>query len=208
SAHELRVTNGAVAKAGIDDTQMALDLIERALQADRSDAMVLLQAGALHLVLAGDERRAFALLEEAEALNPNSLLIANTSAYCYWHAGYIDTAIARHERVLGVGPFVPETIWTMNGLAMSHLSAGRAEEALHWGRRVLERTEALDSAHCLVAASYAHLGEQGKAEARVGRALAIWPELSVKRLIGFKTAPKAQFQLLEDGLLKAGLPAG
>ena len=208
AAHELRVTNGAIAPAGVDDRREALDLIERALQQDRSDAMVLAQAGALHLVLAGDERRAFALLKEAEAINPNSLFIANVVAYCFWHAGHIEASITRQMRALRLAPRVPEAVWTMNGLAVAHLSAGRAGKALQWGLRVLERTEALDSAHCVVAAAYVHLGQQKNAEARIRRVLAIWPELSVKRLIAFKTAPQAQFRLLEQGLLKAGLPAG
>lgn len=207
AAHELRVTNGGVAPAGTDDRKEALELIERALQQDGSDAMVLAQAGALHLVLAGDERRAFGLLEQAEALNPNSLLIANIAAYCFWHAGDVRAAIARHMRALSLAPNVSEAAWAMNGLAQSHLSAGHAAEALRWGLRVLERTEALDSAHCVVAAAYVHLGQQANAELHIRRALKIWPELSVKRLIGFKTAPKAQFRRLKEGLIRAGLPA-
>ena len=207
AAHELRVTNGGTAPVGVDDVQEALSLIDRALQEDSSDAMVLVQAGALHLILANDERRAFALLGAAEALNPNSLLIANIAAYCFWYAGHIESSIKRHLRALHLAPSVPEAVWSMNGLAQSYLSAGRPDEALHWGLRVLERTESLDSAHCVVAAAYVHLGQQARAEDRIRRALALWPDLSVKRLIAFKRAPKAQFRLLEDGLLRSGLPA-
>jgi TolB-like protein len=207
AAHELRLTNGGTAPALVDDRREALELIDRALLQDQTDAMVLVQAGALHLVLAGDQRRAFALLDEAETVNPNSLLIANITAYCYWHAGDTENAIARHLRALRLAPSVPEIVWTMNGLANAHLSEGRAEEALYWGLRVLGRTEALDSAHCVVAAAYAHLGQQASAEARIARARALWPHLSVKSLIAYKTAPKVRFQQLEQGLLKAGLPA-
>jgi TolB-like protein/Flp pilus assembly protein TadD len=207
AAHELRLTNGGIAPPGTNDRDEAFDLIERALQQDQSDAMVLAQAGALHVVLGGDERRGFALLAQAETLNPNSLLIANISAYCFWQVGDVEASITKHMRALRLAPSVPEAAWAMNGLARSLLSAGRADEALHWGLRALERTEALDSAHCVVAAAYAHLGQQANAEARIRRALVIWPKLSVRSLISYKTAPRARFRLLEEGLLRAGLPA-
>lgn len=207
SAHEMRLTHGGVAPPGVDDAQEALSLIERALLADSSDAMVLMGAGAMRLVLLGDAETAFPLLERAEELNPNSLLIANVAAYCFWHVGRIDEAIERHMHTLQLAPRAPETVWTMNGLAGAHMSAGRVEEALDWGLRVLHATDGIASAHCVVAAAYAHMGRQADAEARVRRVLGIWPELTIRLLLGSKTAPKAQFQLLEQGLLKAGLPA-
>lgn len=207
SAHELRLTNGGVAPPGVDDAREALALVERALQADSSDAMVLMQAGALSLVLAGDETRAFALLGQAEALNPNSTLIINVAAYCFWHAGQIDEAIARRMRGLVLVPNAPESVWLMAGLASAHLSAGNMEEALHWGLRALDRTDVLDLPHCVVAAAYVHLGRQAEAEARIRKILTLWPDLTVERLIGAKTAPKARFQLLRQGLIQAGLPA-
>lgn len=206
-AHELRLTNGGVAPKGVDDAGEALRLVDLALEADRSDAIVLTQAGAIHLLLRGDEAKAFALLREAEALNPNSLVIANISAYCFWHAGQIEEAISRHKRALALAPAAPEAVWSMNGLAVELLSAGRMEEALHWGLRVLDKTDVLDFAHCVVAAAYIHLGRQTEAETRMRRIRTLWPDLTVERLIGAKKAPQAQFQLLRQGLIKAGLPA-
>lgn len=207
SAHETRLTHGGVAPPGVDDAREALSLIERALRADSNDAMVLMGAGAMRLVLQGDAETAFPLLERAEALNPNSLLIGNVAAYCFWHVGRIDEAIERHMRTLQLAPRAVEAVWAMGGLASAHLSAGRPEEALHWGLRALQTTDGIASIHCVVAAAYAHVGRQADAEARVQRALGIWPELTIKLLLGSKKAPKAQFQLLEQGLLKAGLPA-
>lgn len=205
-AHELRLTNGGVPPPGVDDAKEALDLGERALQADSNDAMVLMTVGAHQLIHGGNEARGFALLKQAEALNPNSLLIANVAAYCFWHAGQIEESIERHKRALSLAPAAPEAVWAMNGLATSHLSVGRMEEALHWGLSVLERTDALDSAHCVVAAACVHIGRQSEAEARMRRILTLWPDLTIERLIGAKKAPKAQFQLLRQGLIKAGLP--
>jgi len=107
---------------------------------------------------------------------------------------------------LALAPAAPESVWLMVGLAMAHLSAGRMEEALHWGLRALERTEVLDLPHCVVVAAYMHLGRHAEAEARMRRILTLWPDLTVERLIGAKTAPEARFRLLRQGLVKAGLP--
>lgn len=205
SAHELRFTNGGAAP-GVDDVREALNLAERALEADSSDAMVLMTAGAVQLVLGGNEARAFALLRQAEALNPNSMMIANVAAYCFWHAGHVEEAIERRMRALALAPGAPEAVWLMSGLATAHLSAGRMEEALYWGLRVLERTEVLDLPHCVVAAAYVHLGRYAEADARIRRIRMLWPDLTVERLIGAKTAPKAHFAQLRQGLISAGMP--
>jgi TolB-like protein/tetratricopeptide (TPR) repeat protein len=205
-AHELRFTNGGVPPPGVDDVREALELAERALEADSSDAMVLVGAGAVQLVLGGDEARAFALLRQAEELNPNSTYIANVAAYCFWHAGHVEEAIERRMRALALAPGAPEAVWLMSGLATAHLSMGRMEEALHWGLRVLERTEVLDLPHCVVVAAYMHLGRRTEADARMRRLLALWPDLTIERLIGAKTAPKAHFMLLRQGLISAGMP--
>jgi TolB-like protein len=208
AAHEIRLTTGGTAPPGVDDAAEALRLVELALLADGNDPMVLMQAASMRLVLAGDEATSFPLLERAQELNPNSLLIANVAAYCFWHVGRIEEAIERNMHALTLAPMALEAAWTMNALASAHMSAGRVEEALRWGLRVLERTDGIASAHCVVAAAYAHLGRQAEAEARMRRALGIWPELSLKIMVGSKKAPRAQFQLYEEGLVKAGLPAG
>ena len=207
AAHEGRLTHGGAAPAGVDDKREALDLAERALAADSNDAMVLMTAGTHRLILAGDEMSSFPLLLKAEEMNPNSLLIANVTSYCFWHAGRIEESIARFLRALSLARGTPETVWTMNGLAGALMSVGRIEEALDWGLRVLEQTDTIASAHCTVAAAYAHLGRHTEAEAMVRKALASWPDMTIKGMIGPKTAPREQFRLLEEGLLKAGLPA-
>lgn len=205
-AHEKRYTRGGAAPDGVDDVTEALALAERALEADGNDAVVLMIAGALRLTLRGDATTAFPLLRRAGALNPNSLMIATTVAYCFWHAGQIEESIANFSRALTLAPLGGEAALTMSGLARAHMSAGRLEEALSWGLKVLEATEGLDFAHCVVAAAYVHLGRQDDAEARVQRMRTIWPSLTVDQLLGHDTAPKAQHRLLLQGLVKAGLP--
>jgi tetratricopeptide (TPR) repeat protein len=186
---------------------LLLELSERALALDSSDAMVVMAAGTHRLMHNGDEAGGFPLLLRAVELNPNSLIIANVTAFCFWHAGRTEEALARFSRVIAMARTTEEVVWPMSGLSQAYLSVGRFEEALHWGLQVLERTDKLDFAHCQVAASYAHLGRQADAEARLRKTLALWPDLTVERLIGPKVTPRERFRMLEQGLLKAGLPA-
>jgi tetratricopeptide (TPR) repeat protein len=206
-AHETRLTHGGVAPPGVDDRRLLLELSERALALDSDDAMVVMTAGTARLLHNGDEAGGFSLLLRAEALNPNSLIIANVTAWCFWHAGRTDESIARFSRVIAMARTTPEVVWSMSGLSGAYLSAGRFEEALHWGLQVLERTDKLDFAHCQVVAAYAHLEQEANAEARLKKTLALWPDLTVERLIGPKATPRERFRFLEEGLLKAGLPA-
>lgn len=205
-AHETRLTHGGTAPPGVDDRRLLLELSERALALDGNDAMIAMTAGTSRLLHNGDEAGGFSLLLRAGELNPNSLVIANVTAFCFWHAGRTDEAIARFSRVIAMAR-TPDVAWPMSGLSQAYLSVGRFEEALHWGLQVLERTDKLEFGHCQVVAAYAHLGRQADAEARLRKALALWPELTVHRLIGAKATPRERFRFLEEGLLKAGLPA-
>jgi TolB-like protein/Tfp pilus assembly protein PilF len=205
-AHEKRYTRGGVAPPGVDDKSEALELVQRALDLDGSDAVVLMIAGALRLTLMGDATTAFPLLRHAEALNPNSLQIATVAAYCFWHAGQVEESIASYSRVVTLSPWSPELAIPMEGLARAHLSAGHVEDALSWARRALETTDGLNFAHSVVVAAYVHLGRQAEAEAQLRRMLTIWPDLTLEQLLGRDTAPKAQHRLLAQGLEQAGLP--
>jgi TolB-like protein len=206
-AHETRLTHGGVAPPGVDDRALLLELSERALALDSNDAMVVMAAGTHRLMHGGNEAGGFALLVRAGELNPNSLYIANVTAFCFWHAGRTDEAIVRFSRVIAMARTTPEVVWPMSGLSQAYLSAGRFEEALHWGLRVLEVTDKLDFAHCQVVAACAHLGREAEAKAHLRRTVALWPDLTVERLIGPKATPRVRFRMLEEGLLKAGLPA-
>jgi TolB-like protein len=205
-AHEKRFTRGGSAPPGVDDRAAALALAQRAFEADPDDAIVLMIAGALRLTLGGDAATAFPLLRRAEALNPNSVLIATVAAYCFWHAGQIEASIASFSRVVTLSPWSAELAVPMEGLARAHLSAGHVEEALRWALRALETTDGLNFAHGVVVAAYVQLGRRAEAEAQVRRMLAIWPDLTLEQLLGRDTAPKAQHLLLAQGLVQAGLP--
>ena len=206
-SHEKRLTRGGVAPPGVDDAREAIALAELALAADNGDAVVLAIAGLILVTVRGDLDEGLALIKRALALNPNSLLITNIAGYAHFHGGRFDESIACHSRGLQFSSGLPDTFWSLNGIARAHLAAGRVDEALTWGLRGLEAYGGVDFAHCIVAAAYAHLDRLDEARAGVEKARSIWPELTIESLLGRGGAPDGRDRFLVEGLLKGGLPA-
>lgn len=204
-AHEMRLTRGGAAPAGVDDGTLALQLAARGLAADDNDPNVVLVAGIVRLTISGEHATGLALIRRAQAANPNSLLIANVAGYASFFMGDYDGAIASHARFLQLSPGLAETFWSLNGIARAHLAAGRVEEALAWGLRGLAASEGVDFSHCIVAAAYAHLGRIDEAQAQLARAHAIWPDLTISSLLGRTGQPDGRDRVLVEGLRLAGL---
>lgn len=206
-AHEKRLTRGGVAPPGVDDAKATIALAERAIAADSNDAIVLVIAGVSLITVKNDAEGGFALIRRALSLNPNSLLVACVAGYAHFHCGGFDESIDCYLRAVQLSPSVPEGFSILGCIARSHLAAGRTEEALAWGLRSLELYTGFDVAHCVVAASFAHLGHLGEARAAVQQALSTWPTLTIASLLGSIAQPEGRHRLLIKGLLKAGLPA-
>jgi TolB-like protein/tetratricopeptide (TPR) repeat protein len=204
-AHEMRLTRGGIAPNGVDDAAAAVALVERALAADRNDGIVLAIAGIIRILIEGQSVAGMALIRQAKALNPNSLLIANIAGYAHFFCGEYDAAIESHARFLALSPHLPETFWSLTGTARCHLAAGRVEEALTWGLRGLEVSEGVDMTHCVIAAAYAHLGQLDEARAALSRARTIWPGLSLDTLLGRTGQPDGRDRMLVEGLRLAGI---
>jgi len=204
-AHELRLTRGGTAPSGVDDAAAATALATRALEADRNDPNALLVAGIVRMTVAGDHTAGLAFIKQAQAANPNSLLIANVAGYAHFFMHDYDEAISSHMRFQALAPGLAEAFWSVNGIARSHLAAGRFEEALTWGLRGLDTSEGVDFIHCIVAAAYAHLGRPDQGAEALGRARRLWPHLTIASLLGRTGEPGGRDRFLVDGLRMAGL---
>jgi TolB-like protein len=206
-AHEKRLTRGGVAPPGVDDAKATLALAERAVAADSNDAIVMVIAGVSLITVKNDAEGGFALIRRALSLNPNSQLVARVAGYAHFYCGGSDESIECFLRAAQLSPGVPERFTVLGCIARSHLAMGRSEEALAYSLRSLAGYTGFDFAHCVAAASYAHLGRLEEARAAAQRALSIWPALTIASLLGRIAKPEAQDRLLIEGLLKAGMPA-
>lgn len=204
-AHEARLTRGGTAPAGVDDAAAAIALSQRAIHLDPDDAMVVMIAGVVDMTIRGDTHTGMARIKRAAALNPNSLLIVNVAGWAHTHVQDYDEAVVWHMRALQLAGGLAEAMWIAGGLARAHLSAGRIEEALVWGLRGLDLHPGHDFNHCIVAAAYALLGRMDKAARALDEARAIWPDLTIGKLLPRPQQHAVQDRLLAEGLRLAGM---
>jgi TolB-like protein len=205
-AHEKRLTRSGTPPPGVDDAASAIALADRAMQADDSDAFVLMVAGVVMMTVKGEPDAGYALIKRAYAINPNSQAIAKVVGYAHWHRGSFDAAAACTLRALQLSPVGGQAIRCMSQMARVNLSAGHLEDALAWGLRTMDSPAATDFALCVAAACYAHMGRLEAARATVQATLAIWPKLTIASLMGPGGRPDAHDRLLVAGLQKAGMP--
>jgi TolB-like protein len=206
--HEKRLTRSGVAPPGVDDAAAAIELADRALEADPNDALVMLVAGTVAITVRGDIGTGLPLVRRAVALNPNSAVVVTTAAYFHFRQGDFEGAIPLFLRALQLAPAPPDLPWTQVGLARTHLSAGHFEEALTWSLRAVESPMAIDFAHFQLSAAYIGLGRVDDARTAMATARTLWPAMTVSSLLGSDGEPSARDRHLAQGLLAAGLPPG
>jgi TolB-like protein len=197
-AHTKRYSHGRT-PPGVDDRAIGHSLAQRAMDADSNDPSVLLAAaGDLWGEGEGDLDAVLALARQAYALNPNSVVICNTTGWFEWAAGNYEAALACKLRALALSPAAPERFWSLSGIARTHLSAGRFEEALLWGLRAIEANPAFDETHAAIVASYAQLDQMQEARDALAELVAINPQATIPNLL-------SKFHWPHDRLLREGL---
>jgi tetratricopeptide (TPR) repeat protein len=169
------------------------------MEADNSDPLVLLAAATdMYGDGEGDLDAVLALARQAHALNPNSAIIGNTTGWFEWAQGNYDESLSCCLHALALSPGAPERFWSLHGIARTHMSAGRIEEALVWALRGIEANPEFDSTRVIAIACYALLGEEEEAQRSLAALLTINPQATIASLL-----PK--FDLPPDRLLQEGL---
>lgn len=187
---------------GVDDRAIGRALTQRAMEADSNDPFVLLAAaGDAYRDGEGDLDAALALSRRAYALNPNSPVIGNTTGWFEWVAGNYDAALACKLQALELSPGAPERFWSLSGLARTHLSAGRVEEALVWALRAIEANAEFSEPHGIAIACYMALGQTDEARRALADFKAAIPQETIEGLLS-DTRP-AHDTVLIQGLTDA-----
>ena len=121
--------------------------------------------------------------------------------------GVAATAKAHFERALRLSPLDPNAYRTYAGLAFCYLFLGQFEEAVSWARKAIHQNPKFISTHRVLAVSLAHAGRLDEAHEVVAQLQALVPGLTVTRY-GKETRFRypEYFELLMDGIRKAGLP--
>jgi TolB-like protein/class 3 adenylate cyclase/Flp pilus assembly protein TadD len=187
------------------DRQHALNLAERAVQADPMDWLALGAYGFVSAIAHGDLDRAAAFVERALALNPNSPLLWNFAGEVRMFLGAHDSAIECLHRSMRLNPLDQRTITNAVYLACAHLYRREPEEAARWAARavILARNPLT---YRILAASLAEAGRIDEARAATAELLKLQPNSCLSRSRGSNLRRPEDLALYVDALRKAGLP--
>ena len=142
--------------------------------------------------------------ERAVALDPNFTDGHMVLGYSLLYAGRPAEALQHFDRGLASDPYPADINLHFQALACFHL--GRYEEAIGLLKRRLIRNPDTDISRVLLAASYGHLGRIEEARAEWQEVFRVNPDYSLehrRKVLPYKNP--ADFELLPDGLRKAGL---
>ncbi len=108
---------------------------------------------------------------------------------------------------VGISPLDISAFRTYAGLAFSCLFLGQIDDAVSWASKALHQNPKFAPTHRVLAASLGHAGRLDEARQVVEQLQALVPGLTVTRF-GKETRFRhpEYFELLMDGLRKAGLP--
>jgi TolB-like protein/Flp pilus assembly protein TadD len=191
------------------ESMEVLDLVERALRADRLDARVLGTAGQCFAWFARDLFKGIAYIDEAIAINPNHSHAFMQSGVVRNMAGDTRTAIDHLNRSLRLSPCDSRSYAVFHGLAMSYLLQAELEKSVHWAQRAVRHNPNYLPGWTALAAAAALTDRHDEARTAAEHILTLQPTFSVSRgRDRYPNAAPQKFQIMTEGLLRAGLPPG
>ena len=205
--YTLRVAQGWV-DATHDETHEALRLARAAIDVDKDVPEILWLAGYVLGFFGTTPEEGIDLIDDALRLNPNSAQALVYGGWLRLYNGDATTAKVHFERALRLSPLDVNAYRTYAGLAFSCLFLGLIDDAVSWASKALHQNPKFAPTHRVLAASLGHAGRLDEARQVVEQLQALVPGLTVTRF-GNETRFRhpEYFEVLMDGLRKAGLPA-
>lgn len=201
-----RITQGWIVDLAKESAEV-LDLVERGLRADRRDARVLGTAGQCFAWFARDLFKGIAHIDEAIAINPNHAHAFMQSGVVRNMTGDTRTAIDHLNRALRLSPRDSRSYAVFHGLAMAYLLQAEQETAVHWAYRAVRHNPNYLPGWTALAAGAALTGRHDEAREAAEHVLALDPTYSISQgRDRYPNAAPEKFQILAEGLLRAGLP--
>ncbi len=204
--YTLRVAQGWV-DAMPDEAHEASRLARTAIEVDKDVPETLWLAGYVLGFFGNTPEEGIDLIDDALRLNPNSAQALVYSGWLRVYNGDATTAKAHFERALRLSPLDISAYRTYAGLAFSCLFLGQIDDAVSWASKALHQNPKFTATHRVLAASLGHAGRLDEAHQVVEQLQALVPGLTVTRF-GKETRIRhpEYFELLMDGLRRAGLP--
>lgn len=205
--HVLRVWQGWSAN-GAADTQRALDLGQRALDADSHCSLALAIDGFAHTNLRKRLDLGQARYDQALQVNPNDSLAWLLSGMLHAFKGEGRSAVKATHHALKLSPLDPHRYFYDSLAASAELSAGHHERAIALAQRSLRANRMHASTHRALAIAQWLGGHPDDARRTVAELMQIDPQLTVGRWL--ERSPSSEFPIgrtCAEALRGAGVPA-
>jgi TolB-like protein len=182
-------------------------LVRRAVELGQEDAVAL--ASSVHALvhLAGDLDSGIASADRALALDPNLAAAWFVGGFVRIWRGQPEDALERLVRAMRLNPLSPDMHRMEVGVAIAHLLAGHAADALSWAEKASRDTADRAFPIGILAAIYACAGRGDEARQAVQELRRLAPRLRLSNLDEWLPFRRPQdLAMFSDGLRKAGLP--
>jgi adenylate cyclase len=180
-------------------------LAQRSADLDVKDPFAQLALAVLY-GLSGQREKTIPAVQRAVELNPSFALACLGLGLALGFAGRADEAIAALDKAIRLSPHDPLMWLITHCVSVAHFAAGRHRQAVEWAQRSIERRPDFTPPYRFLAASYAHLGQLGEAQAAVEVAERVAPGLTIATVRGLTAILDPPFgDHFIDGLRKAGL---
>ena len=204
--YEQRATRGWPA-ASADDAGNAIALARRALAAGGDDAVAVVLAGFVLIMVARDYRAGLDAVRRALERNPGSGFVNFMAGTATLFGGNPEESLALMKRAMALGPLDPSFYMYLMVAGWAQLFSGRPAEALLLVERSAGLNPDLDSAYWGLVPTYVQLDRMPEARAALAKYLSLAPSMTVSRLRQLlPIRNQASLELILDGLRKAGLP--
>jgi adenylate cyclase len=192
----------------VEAQSRGLEAARRAIEFGKEDPVALARGGLGIAYLGGRPKEGIAHIERALALNPNSLLARRYGGWVYWFNGDHERSIENFARSMELSPMDPGAYDAYAGIAFPYFFTRRFEESLAWTEKALRERPQNAPALWLRVALLAMMDRPKEdVEEAVRRLRVIEPGASLASIHRRAGAiRKADIELVEEALLKAGLP--
>jgi adenylate cyclase len=192
---------------GDDDRERAIALARRAVAAGSEDAMALVAAGFVLVMVARDYDTGLDAVRRALKLNPGSGFVALLASAALCFGSNAEDALMLAERAMALSPLDPGFFMFLSIAGFAHLFSGRPDQALDLAKRSIALYPDWDTTYWVLVSAYAQLDRLADARAALAKLRSLSPGLTVsgarQRL---PIGNPASLDMVLDGLREAGLP--
>jgi adenylate cyclase len=204
--YEQRLTRGW-STVQQDDAANAIRLARSAIATESDDAAAIAAAGFVLVMVGRDFDTGLAAVRRAVALNPNNVNVSLFAGWANNFGGDLDEALGHFERAQRLSPSDPGLFLFLTGQAMAHLLSGRYAQAAELALKSAAIYPSWDTSYWVLATANAELGRVDATREAVGRLLSLSPGVTIAQFArATPFADPGRLAILQDGLLKAGLP--